>query len=323
MATEKAIKKDLSDRYSGLTSYMNDLWDKIDSVMIKVNDYEDEFPEFRNSLEEVYQALGDVETAIQFGILDEIGNGYSASTKKSRMAKLDKKLNKLGGFTKEDDDKVEVEVEDGKVEIETEGEESEEEEEKDEEFLEEDEEEIEEACKGCDSQKAVKGMRANKKRMKMKKGEDMPADADDFKEDNQAGTGNAGSTLPEDADDTQDDVDPGEGNAEGELPEDADEQQDIKESARKMRLARMQRAKNKSARKSVPPVRKFSVTAGGSPDQTSYNQRYQQAPMVREAIDRGSSVEKFDEVGMLQDRLDTLYKSKRSPIGNSVPKRLR
>ena len=276
------------------------------------------------------------------------------NVKKSTYISINKRLNKIGGFTKEDeeddDDKVEVEIE---VESEDEDEEPK-----------TDTDEIEEACKDTKSKKTVKGMRANKKRMKMKKeddedfdgddsaratgkpaeweeededaekrrksrktkkAEDMPADADDFKEDNQKGSGSAGSDMPEDADDNQDVNDPGSGNAGSELPEDADEQQNIKESARKSRIARMQRATKKSVNR--PPVKKFSVTPGGQPNQESYNQRYQQAPMVREAIDGHISSranKSFDEIAMMNERIANLQKSRRNPSSNNgVPKRIR
>ncbi len=229
---------------------------------------------------------------------NEVFEDYEASTKKSKYSDIHKRLNKIGGFTKEDDDSDDDKVE---VEVEVEDDDS------------DDESEIEESCKGCKSKK------------KVSKGENMPSDADDFKEDNQKGSGNAGSTLPEDADDQQDQNEAGSGNAGSELPEDADDQQDIKESTRKARMERMSRARNKGVNKNLP-VKKFSVTAGGSPDQTSYIQRYNQNPMVRQAIDGhfGSKSEKsFDEVGMLQDRLDALNKSKRNENHNNVPQKLR
>ena len=291
---------------------------------------------------------------------ESYSDDYDASTKKSKggnvkkstYISINKRLNKIGGFTKEDeeddDDKVEVEIE-----VESEDEEEEPKTVTD---------EIEEACKDTKSKKTVKGMRANKKRMKMKKeddddgddsarntgkpaeweeededaekrrksrktkkAEDMPADADDFKEDNQKGSGSAGSDMPEDADDNQDVNDPGSGNAGSELPEDADEQENIKESARKSRIARMQRATRKSVNR--PPVRKFSVTPGGQPNQESYNQRYSQAPMVREAIDGHMSSranKSFDEIAMMNERIANLQKSRRNPSSNNgVPKRVR
>lgn len=279
---------------------------------------------------------------------------FTASAKKSmnksKYPDIQKRLNKIGGFTKEDEDeddhdgKVEVEVE-----VENEGD--------DDESPETVTDEIEEACKECKSQKA---MRTSKKRMKMakedddddfdgddsaratghpadweledeeedeeadkrrkfrktKKAEDMPADADDFQNDNQKGSGNAGSELPEEANDQQDVNEKGSGNAGSELPEDADEQENIKESARKTRKS-MNR----------PPVRKFSVTPGGQPNQESYNQRYSQAPMVREAIDGHMSSranKSFDEIAMMNERIEALTKSKRNPSGNNgVPKKIR
>ena len=287
-----------------------------------------------------------------------VSTHFTASAKKSmnksKYPDIQKRLNKIGGFTKEDEDeddhdgKVEVEVE-----VENEGD--------DDESPETVTDEIEEACKDTKSKKTVKGMRANKKRMKMKededdddkpnpldedknilgedvdydedytrdwadfsqrksrktkKAEDMPADADDFQNDNQKGSGNAGSELPEEANDQQDVNEKGSGNAGSELPEDADEQENIKESARKTRKS-MNR----------PPVRKFSVTPGGQPNQESYNQRYSQAPMVREAIDGHMSSranKSFDEIAMMNERIEALTKSKRNPSGNNgVPKRIR
>lgn len=295
--------------------------------------------------------------------IDDDDDDYIASAKKSmnksKYSDIHKRLAKLGGFTKDDEDeddhdgKVEVEVE-----VENEGD--------DDESPKTVTDEIEEACKDVKSVKGMRTSKkrmkmrkededdepnpldeeknilgedvdpdedytrdwadfSRKKSRKTKKAEDMPADADDFKEDNQKGSGNAGSDMPEDADDNQDENDAGTGNAGSELPEDANDQQDIKESARKARLARMRR----SARKSVnrPPVKKFSVTNGGQPNQESYNQRYSQAPMVREAIDGHMSSranKSFDEVAMMNERIEALTKSKRNPSGNNgVPKRIR
>lgn len=71
-------------------------------------------------------------------------------------------------------------------------------------------------------------------------------------------------------------------------------------------------------------MRKFSVTAGGQPNQESFNGRYQQSPMVRDAIDKPNKASKsFDERQMMQDRIDELMKSHRNPTGNNgVPKKL-
>ena len=235
-----------------------------------------------------------VSRAYHFGEISEEEYGrYNASTKKSKYAKLHKALNKIGGFTKEDDEDEEVEIE-----VDVDDEDDSEEEETVEVESNEDESE-----KGCKSAKAFR----TSKRVKMKKGEDMPADADDFQNDNQKGSGNAGSELPEDADDQQDENDPGSGNAGKELPEDANEQEDQKQArARKMR--------------------KFSVTPGGQPNQESYNQRYSQAPMVRQAIDghfSAKSEKSFDEVQMMQDRIDEIIKSKRNKTNNGVPQKIR
>lgn len=206
--------------------------------------------------------------------------------KKSKYISINKKLNKLGGFTKEDEDdekeEVEIEEDDGEVEVE-------------EETVSRPKDEIEEACKG-------------KKSRKMKKNDVLPKDADEQQAVNEKGSGSADSELPEDADENEEINEKGSGNAGKELPEDADEQEDIKESRRK------------SLRRGV---RKFSVTNGGSPDQTSYNQRYNQNPMVRNAIDGRSNVEKFDEVEMLQARLDAMNKSRRNSVHNDVSQRLR
>lgn len=299
---------------------------------------------------------------------------YEASAKKSmnksKYSDIQKRLAKLGGFTKEDDDDEDDDEEDDDIGddsarwtgVPADWEEDDE----------DDDDDEDDADKGCKSKKTVKGMKRMKMRKedddgvsgktvsqaidgsrhpgsqrnnlssifdedddgedssekyrksrKTKKAEDMPSDADDFKEDNQKGTGNAGSELPEDADDNQDQNEKGSGNAGSELPEDADDQQDIKESARKSRIARMQRATKKSVNR--PPVKKFSVTNGGSPDQTSYNGRYQQSPMVRDAIDGhfGSKTEKFNEVDMMNERINDLIKSRRNPVSNNgVPKRI-
>ena len=232
---------------------------------------------------------------------DEDDEDYEASTKKSKYAKLHKALNKIGGFTKEDDD------EDEEVEIEVDVDDDDDSEEEEVVEVESNEDESE---KGCKSAKAFR----TSKRVKMKKGEDMPADADDFQNDNQKGSGNAGSELPEDADDQQDENDPGSGNAGKELPEDADEQEDQKQAR-----ARKMSSRNKN-------VRKFSVTPGGSPNQESFAQRYPQAPMTRQAIDRhfsAKSEKSFDEVAMLQERIDNLNKSKRNKTNNGVPQKLR
>lgn len=69
-------------------------------------------------------------------------------------------------------------------------------------------------------------------------------------------------------------------------------------------------------------MRKFSVTAGGSPDQTSYIDRYNQAPRMREAIDRHFIPGKTD-VDMLQDRIDEMAKSRRNSTGNNIPTKLK
>ena len=271
----------------------------------------------------------------EFGeISEEEYNKYSASTKKSmnksKYSDIHKRLAKLGGFTKDeeeieidDDDVVEIEEEDGgkKVEIE-----SKEDHEKEVENGEEsDDDNLNECNRNVKSRKTSKGMRTSKKRVKMKKGEDMPEDADDQQDQNEKGSGSAGKELPEDADEQQEINEKGSGSAGSELPEDADEQQNIKESARKARLARMQRAMRKSVNR--PPVKKFSVTNGGSPDQTSYNGRYQQAPMVRDAIDGHMSSranKSFDEIAMMNERIANLQKSKRNPSSNNgVPKRVR
>lgn len=256
---------------------------------------------------------------------EEDDEDYEASTKKSKYARLHKALNKIGGFTKEDDeeeieidddDVVEIEDDedgDGKV-VEIESEETHAEEVADGEESESDN--LNESCKDCKSRKARKAFRTSK-RVKMKKGEDMPADADDFQNDNQKGSGNAGKELPEDADDQQEINEKGSGNAGKELPEDADEQEDQKQA--RARKQRMTRSRNKN-------VRKFSVTPGGSPNQESYAQKYPQAPMTRQAIDRhfsAKSEKSFDEVAMLQERIDNLNKSKRNKTNNGVPQKLR
>lgn len=227
---------------------------------------------------------------------------YSASTKKSRMAKLSKRLNKLGGFTKEDDEEK-IEIDDDDV-VEIESEETHEEEVADGEESESDN--LNAGCKGCKSNKA---MRTSKKRIKMRKeGINLPEDADEQQDINQKGSGNAGSELPEDADEVTEINEKGSGNAGSELPEDADDAEDQKQASKKS-------------------MRKFSVTNGGSPDQTSYIDRYNQSPLVRRAIDNhvgGKSANKsFDEVQMLQDRIDAMGKSRRNSESNNVPMKLR
>ena len=93
---------------------------------------------------------------------DFLGSNISKSTKTDRL----RRINKLSGFTKEDeedeedkeDDDIEIEVGDKEIEIED-----------------KEDDDIEESCK------SRKSARANKKRVKMKKGEDMPEDADEQK----------------------------------------------------------------------------------------------------------------------------------------------
>lgn len=229
-------------------------------------------------------------------------DSMSASTKKSKLKRMNKALAKLGGFTKEDEDSEEEEEE---VEVESE----EEEDGEDVEVI-VDEESEDESEKGCKSRKSL---RTSKKRMKMRKAEEMPEDADDQQDINQKGSGNAGSELPEDADDVKEVNQKGSGNAGADLPEDADDAEDQKQA----------RAKKMRSRKNV---RKFSVTPGGSPNQESYIDRYNQAPTVRRAIDNhfGSNANKsFDEAQMLQDRIDAMAKSRRNSDSNNVPMRIR
>lgn len=268
-----------------------------------------DFDEIYDRISECHSDLEQIESGLS-ELMERVSMGKSA--KKSKHADINKRLAKLGGFTKEDeetedDDDVEVEVEDdGDVEIEI-----------DEDEIPDFDEDTEKGCRTCG--KASKSMMTNKKRMKMRKAEDMPEDADDQQDQNEKGSGSAGSELPEDADDFKDENEKGSGNAGKELPEDADDQQDIKESAHKSKISR---SRNKSVGKNV---RKYSVTNGGSPDQTSYNGRYQQSPMVRDAIDKPNKATKsFDEVAMLQERIDALSKSKRNLTNdNGVPKHIR
>lgn len=310
------IKETVENAYEDLDNLVNNKYDTLIGGPVP-NGYDFKIMGIRDTVK--FSILAGLDS-----IMENCDDGlqYEASTKKSKYAKLHKALNKIGGFTKEDDEE-EIEIDDddvveieddedgeGKV-VEIESEETHAEEIADGEESEDDN--LNAQCKGCKSAKAFR----TSKRVKMKKGEDMPADADDFQNDNQKGSGNAGSELPEDADDQQDENDPGSGNAGSELPEDADDQEDQKQARARKQL--MTRSRNKN-------VRKFSVTPGGSPNQESYAQRYSQAPMVREAISRhfpDKADKSFDEVAMLQERIDNLNKSKRNKTNNGVPQKLR
>ena len=327
---EEEIRQNVQDgRYQSDDSIMNDISRAVSSTIDDLYDQASGLSGFLGDV--VSNAINNIdEDQIGNAVWDSVGPEFDeymkenneddkmASMMKSDMTKLNKRLNKLGGFTKEDEEskeeETEIEIEDSDVEIETDGDEESEEESKP--VKDEVGDKVEEFVKdGCKSEKTKKAFKTSKKVIK---GEDMPEDADDQQDQNEKGSGSAGSELPEDADENQEINEKGSGNAEGELPEDANEQEDIKESARKARIARMKRARAKS-------MKKFSVTNGGSPDQTSYNQRYNQSPMVRDAIDGhfGRSVDKsFDEVEMLQERLDALNKSKHNK-SNNVPQRLR
>lgn len=321
MAKQQAIKK---ENYSELISTLNSMYDDVDEMQSKVNDLENEYPQFQNQLEDLYQAFNEVTTEFSFGLLHDLENGeYSASTKKSKYARLHKALNKLGGFTKEDDEK-EIEIEDDdvvEIEDDEDGEgkvvEIESEETHDEEVADGEESESDNLNESCKDAKSKKSFRTSKKRMKMRKAEEMPEDADDQQDINQKGSGNAGSELPEDADEVTEINQKGSGNAGSDLPEDADDAEDQKQA--RARKQRMMRSSNKG-------MRKFSVTPGGQPNQESYAQRYSQAPMVREAINRhfGDSANKsFDDIQMLQDRIDAMNKSRRNTESNNVPMKLR
>lgn len=143
-------------------------------------------------------------------IRNEFLDKLEESTRKSRMQRLNKKLSKLGGFTKEDDE------EDVEIDIDVKGEDDE-----DEEFLDETVQEIEgkpeSIEEGCKSRKAL---RTRKYRKMRKEGINLPEDADDQQDINEKGSGNAGSELPEDADDVKEVNDAGSGSAGADLPED-------------------------------------------------------------------------------------------------------
>ena len=255
-----------------------------DMDFIDIDEIYDRINECRKDLEQIEGGIPELEELVTMG----------KSTKKSKLKRMNKALAKLGGFTKEDEDE----------------EESEEEEEA--EVIVDEEESEDESEKGCKSRKSL---RTSKKRMKMRKAEEMPEDADDQQDINQKGSGNAGSELPEDADDVKDVNEKGSGSAGADLPEDADDAEDQKQARARKQLMR--------SRKNV---RKFSVTPGGSPNQESYIDRYNQAPTVRRAIDNhfGSNANKsFDEAQMLQDRIDAMAKSRRNSDGNNVPMRIR
>lgn len=292
MAKNEAIRKSGSDSIKDVYYTIDELGDAERFYVQRALDNAGlpSLDSFRNAIYDAYKAY-----------FDDGGDSYYASAKKSKGEDMDrnryediqKRLNKIGGFTKEDEDEEESDVE---IEVEVDGDE-----EKPKVDVESDDDNVEEFIKGC---------KTSKKRVKMRKAEDMPEDADDQQDQNEKGSGNAGSILPEDADDNQDQNEKGSGNAGKELPEDADDQQDIKESANKKRMK----------------MRKFSVTPGGQPNQESYNGRYQQAPMVRDAIDGhfGSKTEKFNEVDMMNERINDLLKSRRNPVSNNgVPKRIR
>ena len=239
---------------------------------------------------------------------------WAKSTKKSKYARMKKALNKLGGFTKEDDEEEESEEDSKEEETEVE---SEDEGEEKPQVTDEGESESDNLNESCKDAKSKKSLRTSKKKVKMRKAEEMPEDADDQQDINQKGSGNAGSELPEDADDVKEVNEKGSGNAGSELPEDADDAEDQKQAMARKNL--MMRSRNKG-------MRKFSVTPGGSPNQESYIKRYNQAPTVRRAIDDhfGSSANKsFDEVQMLQDRIDAMNKSRRNTESNNVPMKLR
>ena len=307
MAKNEAITKYTTDKCNRIKDVFYDMSAKEQQALNEALDNYVSGWSFTSFIDDLFNDFADIMDGESFE------DDYEASTKKSKGESMNKskykdiqkRLNKIGGFTKEDDEpdvEVEIEVEDDEDE----------ESEKPEVEVSEESEESEKGCKDCKSEKSI---RTSKKRMKMKKGEDMPEDADDQQDQNEKGTGNAGSELPEEANDQQDINEKGSGNAGSELPEEANDQQDIKESARKTRKA-MNR----------PPVRKFSVTNGGQPNQESYNGRYQQAPMVRNAIDGHMSSranKSFDEIAMMNERIANLQKSKRNPSGNNgVPKRL-
>lgn len=334
MAKNKVISKYTTDKCQRIKDVFYDMSAKEQQALNEALENYVGGWSFTSFIDDLFNDFAD----IMDGVADE---DYEASTKKSKSENMDKskysdirkRLAKLGGFTKEeeeieidDDDVVEIEEEDGEKVVEIESKEEHAEEVAD---GEESEDDNLNECNSNKSEKTSKGMITSKKRVKMRKGEGMPADADDFKEDNQKGSGSAGSDMPEDADDNQNENDAGTGNAGSELPEDADDQQGIKESARKARIARMMRARAKSVNKSVnrPPVRKFSVTPGGQPNQESFNQRYQQSPMTRQAIDRhfdNSAEKSFNEVDMMNERIGNLMKSRRNPSSNNgVPKRIR
>lgn len=196
------------------------------------------FNEIDEQMEDLYAKLN--------SYADELEK-LTKSAKKSKYSNIHRSLNKIGGFTKEDD-----------------------------------EEEI------------PRTIGSKKRRVKMRKESDLPEDADDQQEQNIKGSGNAGSDLPEDADDQQDIEDAGSGNAGSLMPEDAE---NVTRSSKRRK-----------------GMRKFSITSGGSPDQTSYIDRYNQAPRVRSAIDSH-----FSDTQMLQERIDAMGKSRRNSLKNNVP----
>lgn len=326
MAKSQAVKKSVWNTWTSSEDNLQEALEKADRLYKQWYDSElpsnDEESRLYNEIEsDIDELVGKIYEYCRVLVqLTDVGK--DASAKKSKYARLNKALNKLGGFTKEDDEE-EIEIEDddvveieddedgeGKV-VEIESEETHEEEVEDGEESESDN--LNESCKDA---KSKKSLRTSKRKMKMRKAEDMPEDADDQQDINQKGSGNAGSELPEDADDVKEVNEKGSGNAGSELPEDADDAEDQKQArARKNRMMRSNKG-----------MRKFSVTPGGQPNQESYAQRYSQAPMVREAISRhfGDSTNKsFDEVQMLQDRIDAMNKSRRNTESNNVPMRLR
>ena len=354
MAKRQAVMKSVWNTWYSSEDNLQDALSRVDKAYQEWYDSEtpsnDEESRLYNEIESDIDDLVD-KINEYIGVLNSLVDaGKVASTKKSKYAKLHKALNKIGGFTKEGD---EEEGKGGHTVSEMVGAsehpgsqrnrlqsifDNDEDSEEEETVEVESEDESEKGCKSAKAFRTSKRVKmkkkdedpdeefwedfnnrennpddwpddewAQRKSRKTKKAEDMPADADDFQNDNQKGSGSAGSELPEDADDQQDENDPGSGNAGKELPEDANEQEDQKQArARKMR--------------------KFSVTPGGQPNQESYNQRYSQAPMVRQAIDghfSAKSEKSFDEVQMMQDRIDEIIKSKRNKTNNGVPQKIR
>ena len=288
-----SIFGDIDDLVGDITRMYN-VWEKDDNGRSSTQESE-LFNKIDEQMEDLYRTLN--------AYADELGR-LTKSAKKSKYSNIHRSLNKIGGFTKEDDEEEEV----------------------------------------------PRTIGSKKRRVKMHKESNLPEDADDQQDIEDTGSGNAGSLMPEDAEDVtrsskrrkgmrksyrggdllttvhfNDDLltvaqylyDAGYRATEEDratLMGGADEDEQYSKSEVDQIFEYFKQIEDGKSVKRRKGVRKFSVTPGGSPDQTSYIDRYNQAPRVRSAIDSH-----FSDTQMLQERIDAMGKSRRNSLKNNVP----